>query len=63
MNKINLHSAFNRALKYIILSFVTMLLLRYYPALMMPEKEIILISCSVSITYAILDRIYPSINN
>lgn len=52
----------NRNLKYILLSLFTFALLKYIPALMMPFNDMVIISCLVSIFYAILDRIFPSVN-
>ena len=51
----------NRAIKYILMALITAILVRYIPAIMVSDKNIIIISCLVSISYAILDRISPSI--
>ena len=51
----------NRAIKYVLMALITAILVRYIPAIMVSDKNIIIISCLVSISYAILDRISPSI--
>lgn len=51
----------NRAIKYILMALITAILVRYIPEIMVSDKNIIIISCLVSISYAILDRISPSI--
>ena len=43
------------------MALITAILVRYIPAIMVSDKNIIIISCLVSISYAILDRISPSI--
>tara|TARA_Y100000590_G_scaffold469872_1_gene660273 strand:- start:329 stop:511 length:183 start_codon:yes stop_codon:yes gene_type:complete len=51
----------NRAIKYVLMALITAILVRYIPTIMVSDKNIIIISCLVSISYAILDRISPSI--
>lgn len=51
----------NRILKYILMSLFTFALLKYIPLIMLSFNEMIIISCLVSIFYAILDRIFPSV--
>jgi hypothetical protein len=51
----------NRAIKYFLMALITAILVRYIPTIMVSNKNIIIISCLVSISYAILDRISPSI--
>jgi len=51
----------NRSIKYILMALITSILVRYIPEIMVSNKNIIIISCSVSISYAILDRLSPSI--
>ena len=51
----------NRAIKYVLLAIITGLLTRYIPDIMISNQNIIIISCLVSISYAILDRIAPTI--
>ena len=51
----------NRAIKYLLMGLLTAIFVRYIPELMVSDKNIIIISCLVSISYAILDRISPSI--
>jgi hypothetical protein len=52
---------YNRAIKYVLMAFITSILVRYIPEIMVSDKNIIIISCLVSISYAILDRLSPSI--
>lgn len=51
----------NRALKYVLMALITSIFVRYIPELMVSNKNIIIISCLVAISHAILDRISPSI--
>jgi len=51
----------NRAIKYLLMGLITSIFVRYIPQIMISDKNIIIISCLVSISYAILDRISPSI--
>lgn len=51
----------NRAIKYLLMGLITSIFVRYIPQIMVSDKNIIIISCLVSISYAILDRISPSI--
>ena len=51
----------NRAIKYVLMALITAILVRYIPTIMVSDKNIIIISSLVSISYAILDRISPSI--
>ena len=51
-----------RALKYLLMGFITSIFVRYIPEIMVSDKNIIIISCLVSISYAIMDRVSPSIN-
>ena len=50
-----------RFLKYILMFFITTILVRYIPTIMISDENIIIISCLVSISYSILDRLSPSI--
>lgn len=52
---------YNRAIKYVLMALITSILVRYIPEIMVSDKNIIIISCLVSISYAILDRLSPSI--
>lgn len=52
----------NQALKYILMGMFTGLLLRYIPSLMIMDKDVIMIACCVSIFYALLDKLLPSVN-
>tara|TARA_Y100000589_G_C26893827_1_gene523276 strand:- start:347 stop:529 length:183 start_codon:yes stop_codon:yes gene_type:complete len=51
----------NRAIKYVLMALITAILVRYIPTIMVSDKNIIIISTLVSISYAMLDRISPSI--
>jgi hypothetical protein len=51
----------NRSMKYLIMALITAILVRYIPEIMVSTKNIIIISCLVSVSYAILDRLSPSI--
>jgi hypothetical protein len=51
----------NRSIKYVLMALITSVLIRYIPTIMISDKNIIIISCLVSISYAVLDRISPSI--
>lgn len=51
----------NRLLKYILMSLFTFALLKYIPVIMLSFNEMIIISCLVSVFYAFLDRIFPSV--
>ena len=51
----------NQALKYVLMGLFTGLLLRYLPALMIMDKDVIMIACCVSIFYALLDKLLPSV--
>jgi hypothetical protein len=51
----------DRSIKYILMALITSILVRYIPDIMVSNKNIIIISCFVSVSYAILDRISPSI--
>ena len=52
----------NRAIKYIIIALLTGAFVKYIAYPIPSDKQIIIISCLVSISYAILDRLAPSIN-
>ena len=43
------------------MTLITCILVRYIPHIMISDKNIIIISCLVAISHAILDRISPSI--
>lgn len=51
----------NRSLKYLLMALITSIIVKYIPEIMISSKNIIIISCLVSISYALLDRIAPSI--
>jgi uncharacterized protein YacL len=52
----------NQSLKYILIGLFTGLLIKYIPSFSIIDKEIIIISCCISIFYAILDKLLPSIS-
>ena len=52
----------NRILKYILIGFLTFLLIRYIPEHALDDYEIIAVSMCVSIGYAIMDKMLPSYN-
>jgi|SaaInlV_165m_DNA_1040744.scaffolds.fasta_scaffold34844_2 hypothetical protein len=51
----------NKILKYILIGIITGLSLRYIPENPIPQQDILMVSFIISIGYAILDRILPSI--
>lgn len=51
----------NKILKYILIGLLTGLSLRYVPTNPIPQNEVLMICFIISIGYAILDRILPSI--
>lgn len=51
----------NRSLKYLLMALITSIIVKYIPEIMISNKNIIIISCLVSISHALLDRIAPSI--
>jgi len=52
----------NQSLKYILIGLFTGILVKYIPSFMLNDKEIIIIGCCVSIFYAILDKLLPSVS-
>lgn len=51
----------NKLLKYILMSLVTYLSLYFIPSQELKSKESLMITFIVGITFAILDRVLPSI--
>ena len=52
----------NKSLKYILIGLVSAMCCKYIPDNMINNKSILMISFSISIFYALLDRAIPSIN-
>jgi hypothetical protein len=52
----------NRGIKYMLMTLITWLLMKYMSKFIEPEQFIIIVPLMVSISYAILDRILPSTN-
>ena len=52
---------FNKLLKYILMSLITYLSLSFIPSQELKSKESLMITFIVTITFAILDRVLPSI--
>ncbi len=52
----------NKILKYILIGMITGLSVKYIPKTALQRKEILMICFTVSVFYAVLDRILPSIN-
>ena len=50
----------NQILKYILIGIVTSLAIKYIPATTLLNDEILMISFIVSICYAIMDTVLPS---
>ena len=50
-------------IKYILIGLITMLSITYIPTTTLYNDDILIISFIVSITYAIIDTILPSIKN
>jgi hypothetical protein len=51
----------NKLLKYLIMGLISCLTLYFIPEITIVPDEILMISFVISISYAILDRIMPSI--
>ena len=51
----------NYIIKYILIGLITALSIKYIPTTTLLQKDIIIISIIVSISYAIIDSILPSI--
>lgn len=51
----------NQILKYILMSLFAGLVVRYVPSFSLTDKEIIIIAGSISIFYAFLDTLLPSV--
>ena len=56
-----MNDIYNKLLKYILISLVTYLSLSFIPSKEIKNKESLMITFIVAISYAILDRILPSI--
>jgi hypothetical protein len=56
-----MNDIYNKVLKYILISLVTYLSLSFVPSNEIKNKESLMITFIVAISYAILDRILPSI--
>lgn len=56
-----MNDIYNKLLKYILISLVTYLSLSFVPSKEIKTKESLMITFIVAISYAILDRILPSI--
>lgn len=53
----------NIMLKYVLMTFLTVISIRYLLDSILPTSEIVIIALLVSIYYAILDRTLPSIES
>ena len=51
----------NYIIKYILIGLITALSIKYIPTTTLLQKDIVIISIIVSISYAIIDSILPSI--
>lgn len=59
-NNINIYT-YKRIIKYLFLSSVVFMLLRYYPNININDNENITLALTVGIIYGIMDLLYPSI--
>lgn len=59
-NNINIYT-YKRIIKYLFLSSVVFVLLRYYPNININDNENITLALTVGIIYGIMDLLYPSI--
>ena len=57
-----LYINFNHVIKYILIGVITALSIKYIPVTTLLQKDIIIISIIVSIAYAIIDIMLPSVN-
>ena len=48
-------------LKYIIMTLLTIIIVRYIPNYTLPLKELIMIGMTTSITFSILDMVSPTV--
>jgi hypothetical protein len=53
----------NHILKYILIGIITGICIKYIPETTLLEQDILTISFVVSIAYALIDKILPSISN
>lgn len=59
-NNINIYT-YKRIIKYLFLSSIVFMLLRYYPNININDNENITLALTVGIIYGIMDLLYPSI--
>lgn len=59
-NNINIYT-YKRIIKYLFLSSVVFMLLRYYPNININDNENITLALTVGIIYGLMDLLYPSI--
>jgi len=59
-NNINIYT-YKRIIKYLFLSSIVFVLLRYYPNININDNENITLALTVGIIYGIMDLLYPSI--
>jgi len=63
LNDINKHypNIIQRIIKYLLFGLIVCISARYVPSLPLNYKEIIIIGCTASISFAIIDMISPTI--
>ena len=52
----------NRIIKYFLIGLIAFIAIRYIPSNALDDMEILIVSMTVSIGYALIDKLMPSYN-
>jgi hypothetical protein len=62
MNNFTQQNNIQKLVKYILIGLIVILATRFIPDTIIPDKELLMIGATASITFGIIDMISPSMN-